>query len=98
METLKTIAHRKVVNYRYKSVKPFTEYLVITDKTEIKQKSESVKVIYNYQLYTKKMYANGKINKKNEMILIDQSNGVFENKDIIRMGWIFEEKEIEILA
>jgi len=91
---LKTIAHKELINNRYKTVKPYLQYIVITENTT----REEVKggfILRNFQIYTKLSYKNGKINKKNEMVLIDQSSGVFMNNDNIGIQWIWEEKEID---
>ena len=84
------IAYREVVNYRYKSIKPYREYLILTSNSEIE--NDGYMICYrNVLKYTKEKYSGGKIS--NKMILLPVNNMCIDTK---RDGWEFEEGEINI--
>ena len=86
----KYIAYSDVVNNRYKSIKPYREYLILTSNSEIENDGRMV-CYKNVLRYTKKEFSNGKIS--NEMVLLPISNMCI---DTGRKDWIFDEGLIEV--
>jgi hypothetical protein len=89
-QTYHSIAYRDIENTRYKSIKPYREYLIITSESKI-EKDGNMICYDNIKLYTKENYASKKIS--NKMILVDVKNMCI---DIKRDHWIFKNEDINI--
>lgn len=86
----KYIAYRDVENMRYKSIKPYREYIILTSNSKV-DNDGNMKCFDNIKIYTKENFKSGKIS--NKMVLVDVKNTCI---DVKRDHWIFEDGEIEI--